>query len=246
MVTEKDLEQLFSKRRTKKPASKLRFPVLLISLAVLILVIINFPAFSSNFSFWFATNLQNNSYENPTIEKIVKNREPVSKIIPSVPKNSIHIDKLDLTAPVIFDVPNETKAVADNLQNGTIHIAGAAHPGEIGNVFITGHSSNYLWSKGDYSHIFSRLNSLLVNDYILVNYNDVVYFYRVSDKYVASPADIGNLGQSDTSELTLMTCYPVGTNINRLIVKAIQVKPDPATNIKKAPSSLDFLPKINR
>jgi sortase A len=245
-ITERELQQLFAGQKINKGSSPLKWALVFVAIFAAILVIINLPAFSSNFDYWFSTQFQNTSFENPTLNQVIDNKKPVSDLLSIIPKNSIYIDKLNIKAPITFDVPNETAAVAANLQNGAIQIEGTAHPGEIGNVFITGHSSNYVWAKGSYNHVFSRLPDLEVNDYVTVNYNNIIYIYQVSDKYVTSATAIGNLKQTDRSELTLMTCYPVGTNLNRLIIKGIQIKPDPSVNQKKAPSTLDNLPDIKR
>jgi len=245
-LTEKQLEQLFLGKKTKKPLNPIKWAVFFVLIFLVVLATINFPAYSSNFSFWFNVELKNQSYENPIVDKVASGTKPASTLLPIVSKNTIYIDKLDLHAPINFDVPNETQAVAEGLENGTVHILGTAHPGEIGNVFITGHSSNYVWAAGSYKHVFSRLNKLEDGDNVTINYNNIIYIYQITDKYVVSADATSNLAQRDTSELTLMTCYPVGTNLNRLMIKAIQIKPDPANNQKKAPSNLDNLPNISR
>jgi sortase A len=245
-VTEKQLEQLFAGEKPRSLGNPWKWVIIFAGMFVAVLVIINLPAFSSNFDYWFKTEFNNDSYEDPVIDKVVNNQKNPSELAKTVNKNTIYLDKINVKAPIIFNVPNDADSVAANLQNGVIHIAGAAHPGEIGNVFLTGHSSNFVWARGNYNNIFSRLNNLQVNDNIVINYNDVIYIYRVSDKYVASASAIGNLKQNNNSEITLMTCYPIGTNINRLIIKGVQVKPDPSANQKKAPSTLDSLPDIRR
>ncbi len=52
--------------------------------------------------------------------------------------------------------------------------------------------------------------------------------YRVTKKYKVKPSNVSVLDQPTTERLsTLMTCTPVGTTLERLIVKAEEI--DPAT-----------------
>jgi LPXTG-site transpeptidase (sortase) family protein len=215
-------------------------------LAIILIVVINFPAIKSLTGFWYSTSVSNQSYENPKIEKVVSKTATAASILPEIPNNSIYIDKIQVTAPISFDVPNETGAVTNGLQQGVIHLQNTAHPGETGNVFITGHSSNYFWEKGNYNTIFARLNNLTSGDNISINYHGAIYIYKVTDKFVVSPSDISVLKQNSDSKLTLMTCYPVGTNLKRLIVIANQAAPDAKSNIARQPSALDYLPDIRR
>lgn len=247
MITEKELENLFrNNKKPKKGVSWIRALFIFALVFIATVIIINFPAFSSNFSYWFETEIKNNSFENPNVNNIALNNQSANSIVNEVSNNSVYIDKLDLRAPIIFDVNNDAQSVKDALEKGIIHLKGTAHPGEIGNVFITGHSSNYVWAQGQYNHIFSRLPNLDVNDNVTINYNNIIYIYQVTSKYIVSASDIDILKQGASSELTLMTCYPIGTNINRLVVRAKQIKPDSAYNQKKNPSSLDSLPDIKR
>ena len=103
--------------------------------------------------------------------------------------------------------------------DGVVHYPDTALPGEVGNVFITGHSSYYWWSKGEYNTVFSILDKLIMGDDIYIHYNNKRYTYRVYDVDIVLPSDTSVLEQGDNSILTLMTCTPVGTNYRRLIVK---------------------------
>lgn len=249
--SEDDLIALFeSHRAAKKKKIKFFSPgktlLSVLGLAIIFLVIINFPAIKSLFSFWFSTQVQTQSFENPKVEAVINKIAKLSSILPDVATNNIYIDKLNIKAPISFDVPNDANAVENGLEKGVIHIQGTAHPGEIGNVFITGHSSNYFWAKGSFNSIFALLNNLSLDDNIVINYRDSLYFYKVSDKLVVDPNDLSVLKQGSTSTLSLMTCYPVGTNLKRLIVIAKQVSPDPKLNKSISPSSLNYLPDIRR
>jgi sortase A len=108
-------------------------------------------------------------------------------------------------------------------------------PGENGNFVVSGHSSNDWMDQGDYKFVFAPLEQMKVGDTFYVNYQQKRYVYRVSHTQVVKPTDINSL-QTDNSKpvITLITCTPLGTALNRLLVFADQISPDPS--IATAPS----------
>lgn len=133
-------------------------------------------------------------------------------------ENSIQIEKIGVNAPVIWDV--EEERILDFLKDGVVHYKGTSHPGEGGNIFLVGHSSNYFWIKSDYNEIFALLDKLSSGDRIEIKRNGQSYFYDVFQSKVVSPQDVSVLDSSQKEILTIMTCWPVGTSLNRLIVQA--------------------------
>ena len=110
----------------------------------------------------------------------------------------------------------------NDLKEGVVHYPGTANPGEPGNVFITGHSSYYLWDTGRYKDVFARLNQLKPGDDIVLYYNQKKYHYVVRERKEVQNDDISVLDQGTEKILTLMTCSPVGTNFRRLVVVATE------------------------
>lgn len=136
--------------------------------------------------------------------------------------NHLVIPKIGVDVPVWWNISEDD--ITPTLEKGVAHYQGTAVPTEIGNVFIFGHSSNYLWAPGAYKQIFALLDKLEVGDKIYVNYQNKVYAYEVTSKKVVSPDDLSVLTQpQDQQILSLMTCVPIGTNLNRLIVSAKQI-----------------------
>ncbi len=136
----------------------------------------------------------------------------------SVENNIISIPKISVKAPIIWDTPEEE--ILDKLTGGVAHYKGTNHPGEGGNIFLVGHSSNYFWVSSDYNTIFSLLDKLERGDRVEITYNNKKYFYDVEDKKVVNPEEVGVLQNTPKETLTLMTCWPVGTSLDRLIVQA--------------------------
>ena len=132
--------------------------------------------------------------------------------------NSIFISKINVKAPIQWDI--QSADILNDLQKGTVHIAGTGHPGEGKNIFITGHSSNFWWIKGDYNTVFALLPQLNAGDEIVVTYQDKIQKYVVEKTVEVSPKDVKGYVITPDEKLTLMTCVPVGTNLRRLLVIA--------------------------
>lgn len=148
------------------------------------------------------------------------------------------IPKINVDVPVVYGVGNGNDAQMAAMEKGVAHFAipGAnSVPGQIGNTAISGHSSNDLFEPGDYKFIFAQLDKLQNGDIIYANYEGVRYSYSVTKKEVVGPNDASKLVyQTDKPVMTLITCTPLGTSTNRLLVTAEQISPDPA---KAAPAA---------
>jgi sortase A len=105
------------------------------------------------------------------------------------------------------------------LERGIIRYPGSAKPGEDGSSFIFWHSSNFPWIKWDYNDVFSLLDNVTNNDEIIVYYDQKKYVYKITEKKVITPWDVSILNRDEKKpEITLMTCWPIWTTLNRLIV----------------------------
>jgi len=142
------------------------------------------------------------------------------------------IPKINVDVPVTYDVGTDNASQMAAMANGLAHfpVAGASsHPGEIGNTVLAGHSSNDLFDTGDYKFIFAQLDKMAVGDTIYANYKGKRYTYVVTQTKVVQPTDVSALVYPTTKPiLTLITCTPLGTALNRLLVTAEQVSPDPS------------------
>lgn len=161
------------------------------------------------------------------------------KLIPTMPsiqvdldvmpyENRIIIPKLGKNIPLVdvehqnnFDFDHMENIFMQELEKGVIRYPGTALPGENGNAFIFGHSSNYPWVKGAYNEVFALLDNLENGDQIIVYYNQKKYTYVINTKKIVRPTDVKAISHDDTKkELSLMTCWPVGTTLKRMIVSA--------------------------
>lgn len=149
---------------------------------------------------------------------------------PSKESVNLQIPTIDVNAPVIYDETsfNESK-VQLALRRGVVHYGTTALPGQAGNVVILGHSSGQLWAPGDYKFVFTLLDKVKDNDRIILDYKGTRYIYKVTGREVVEPNDLTVTQPSAEPKLTLITCTPVGTSKNRLVITAKQIVPNPAT-----------------
>jgi sortase A len=147
------------------------------------------------------------------------------------------IPKINVQIPTDFTQNSTDESVIENaLENGVVHYPTTAMPGQNGNAAFFGHSSNNIFNKGKYKFAFVLLHTLVKGDTFYLTYNGKVYAYKVIDRQIVPPSDVGVLGpvQGQTATATLITCDPPGTSLNRLVVVGQQISPDPAGNADAA------------
>ena len=134
------------------------------------------------------------------------------------------INKLGVNAPIMRGAdPTSETSYNRILQKGVAHMVGTAMPGEEkGNIFIYGHSSAY--DNPQYGKIFATLNNLQKGDAVEIYYQDKNYQYEVSGKKVVEEDDLSVLEKTGKEQVTLMTCWPIGTSEKRLVVIAERVQ----------------------
>lgn len=160
---------------------------------------------------------------------------------PIGPEAKIIIPKINVEAPVVYDVPTIAEDdVQKGLESGVVHYITTPSPGEKGNSVIFGHSSSNILNKGKYKFAFILLKSLEKEDTFIIQKDSKRYVYKVYNKFIVSPQDVSVLGPTDrVATLTLVTCDPPGTSTNRLIIQAEQIFPDPSTNAKSSVQPAD-------
>lgn len=166
-----------------------------------------------------------------TVLPIVK-EEVVYTVRHTLPQNNkikpidrafgIVIPKLGANAHVIPNVDPYNSAIYQQaLARGVAHAKGTATPDKPGNVFLFSHSSVDFYLATRYNAVFYLLNKLEVGDTVVVYYNFNRYTYTVESKHiVAADATLYLTKQTPEKMLTLMTCWPPGTSLNRMIITA--------------------------
>lgn len=137
----------------------------------------------------------------------------------------LSIPRLNMSVPLIWS--KDPSDFENDLTQGVIHYPGTALPGEQGTIYVSGHSSDYIWKKDPYHAIFAKLNYLQNGDDVFVDvygqdgkiYN---YRYQVVATNTYKPDDQTQFIDNSAFKLNLSTCWPIGTQKDRLVVSAIQ------------------------
>ena len=144
-------------------------------------------------------------------------------IIPKIGKDVplVYMSDKYISKDIWGEFENE---IQDALKGGVLHYPGTSKPGEFGNTFLTGHSSYYPWDDGNYKDVFANLKSLNIGDEYYIYHNQKKFHYKVIETKEVYPTDINVLDQPQNKKLsTLMTCWPLGTTLKRIIVVAEEI-----------------------
>lgn len=133
--------------------------------------------------------------------------------IPSLGINDLHISHPE--------DPQSKKGLLAPLQNGVGHLF--SYPGKGGKIMIYGHSSGYAWDVSKYTKIFTQVNKLKPGDKVYVTYNGRLFAYSVTGQQQIAPDDRAPFSGAG-EELILYTCWPIGSNKSRLIIRAVPVE----------------------
>ena len=140
---------------------------------------------------------------------------------------SIVIPKIKVNANVVKNVdPFDSHIYQKALTKGVAHAKGSGLPGFPGNTFIFAHSAINWYQANQYNAIFYLTSKLEPGDEIFIYYKGSKYQYNVTEKKIVKGTDTSYLTNSlnstsqNTSSLTLMTCWPPGSNLDRLIILA--------------------------
>ncbi|HSX04914.1 MAG TPA: sortase [Candidatus Saccharimonadales bacterium] len=153
---------------------------------------------------------------------------------------SVMVPKINIQIPLDFTLNTYNESVIENsLKHGAIHYANTSLPGQNGNGAYFGHSSGNIFNSGKYFFSFTSLHLLTTGDLFYITYGGQTYAYRVFDKTIVPPSDVGIINDTHGKQATaeLITCDPPGISTNRLVVWGEQISPNPATN--GAPSKQD-------
>lgn len=154
---------------------------------------------------------------------------------------SLVIEKIGVNAPIVKDVAVSDKdAYFEALKSGVAHAGVSELPSERpGNVYLFAHSSINFWRFGKYATVFNLLRKLELGDRIHVFYGGDDYIYEVVNTETLKGFNTYPITRPVIEPtLTLQTCDPPGTSINRLVVtsKLIEVKDNDSENSANLPA----------
>jgi len=148
-------------------------------------------------------------------------------IVPVNKSFSIVIEKIGVNAPIVADVSTtDEKVYRDALKNGIAHAISSDYPTTApSNVYLFAHASLNFWNLGKYATVFNLLRKLNYKDPIHIFYDNRDFVYEVVNKEVVKGWDTNPIKRAVIEPLlTLQTCDPPGTTLNRYVVTAKLVK----------------------
>lgn len=145
-----------------------------------------------------------------------------NEIIPVSTDFGLVIEKINANAKVVANVnAADEKSYVAALHAGVAQALGSTPPGVPGNLYLFSHSTDAPWNIIRFNAIFYLLRELEAGDRVIVFYQNKRFDYIVFDKIIVSPTDVSYLtNRYNFPVLTLQTCDPPGTLLNRLIVRA--------------------------
>lgn len=169
---------------------------------------------------YFTLNAQN-SVEDSVFSRLLSSRpiliEPVNK------EFSLVIERIGVNAPIVANVSvTDEDAYIESLKSGVAHAITSDLPTDSGsNVYLFAHASLDFWNLGKYATVFNLLRKLDAGDRIHIFYEGRQYTYETVNNEVVKGWNTYPLTRKTIEPiLTLQTCDPPGTTLNRLVVTA--------------------------
>ena len=136
---------------------------------------------------------------------------------------------VDVHIVTLSNIPIEKIKKADYdeyLYDGVVKYPYTTDPGQKGNVFIFGHTSYYWWKKNPYGTVFSKIPRLKHGDIMKVTWKWEVYKYEIFKKLILSPKQVTWVYKKykNGEFLTIMWCYPIGSDRQRMVIIAKRIK----------------------
>ena len=126
-------------------------------------------------------------------------------------KNRLYIPNLKINMPVF-----ESKNAGVLAKGGWIFPA-TSTPDRGGNTVIFGHRFRYL---PPISNTFFHLDKIKTGDEVMMLWKGIAYRYKIREIKIIEPTDWSVLAPSDKPMLTLITCAPLFSTKQRLVVVA--------------------------
>lgn len=145
------------------------------------------------------------------------------KVVEALDDNfGIVIPSINLNTKVVGSVdPFKPSKYESLLNKGIVHANNTKVPGQGGHIFLFSHSTVNISDLSKYNAFFTLLPKIKEGDEVYIFYNHNEFKYKVKEKIYVDPSETSYLTKKSNKEtLTLMTCWPVGTPIKRLIVIA--------------------------
>ena len=154
--------------------------------------------------------------------------EPAVTAVPADDQNLIAVENGDALARIEIPAIGVDDIVVagvtkGDLQKGPGHFPDTPIPGQLGNSAIAGHRTTY-------GQPFRNVDDLVPGDEIRVTTLNGLFVYSVTGQEIVSPSDYEVVATTDpaAANLTLVSCHPVFTARERIVIFSELVQPESA------------------
>jgi len=173
------------------------------------------------FNFTFIKQKIRDFYRWEKVEEIFlifKKKEKSNSWKKTEKEDSLEIPSFDLILPL--SIAKDEKEAQEKLREGVVLFLPESYfPVEKGKVVILGHSAPDLWPAKNYESAFSKISQLKKGDEIVLNFNQISYFFSVKEKFYLERGE--EIPQKDEKGiLFLISCWPPGQDLKRIAVFA--------------------------
>jgi LPXTG-site transpeptidase (sortase) family protein len=146
---------------------------------------------------------------------------PIDTLDPIYEKE-IFIPAIGVRAPLVEPVSDSQNVIEATLSSGAVIYPDTTDFGQYGNSVILGHSFNFPWLGNEYTQIFSHLDKLEEGDLIRIVSDGEIFKYVVTGSQTLSVKEANRLvaESTGTNTLHLLSCWPVGSSLYRIVVSA--------------------------
>lgn len=135
------------------------------------------------------------------------------------------IPSVGIDAKITWDVDGrEMSKYLPVLENSIAHYDWTPKPGNGGSTMLFAHSSFSKNLPNNFDEVFAPLYDMKNGDRVYVVYGGKLYTYEMYQSKVIVPTDPEFISQEGPERVMLMTCYPLRSTENRLLVYAKRVQ----------------------
>jgi LPXTG-site transpeptidase (sortase) family protein len=138
-------------------------------------------------------------------------------------KNLLEIPALDVSVHIAFPKTPDQSTISASLDAGkVVFYPGSVMPGDSGPIVILGHSAPLSWPKIKNVGVFTHLSDLKAGDKVYISLDNKKFTYSVQDsKIIEGGQEIDpTLLTNSGNVVLLVSCWPPGKNLQRIVVQA--------------------------
>jgi|GEM_PF-819956 LPXTG-site transpeptidase (sortase) family protein len=134
-------------------------------------------------------------------------------------KDTITIPKLGVVAPIVTAKTTDSAVIHGLLDSGVVLYPGSMPFGQAGQTVLLGHSAPTGWPKIKYDWVFSKVNLLEEGDMVVISYDNETRYYQMVKTRVVTPQEGVPEPTVEGNSLALVSCWPPGKDLKRIIVE---------------------------